>query len=249
MYFKKLNFLLIYNIKHIHKFKMTVAEYSEEYKEFIKNALVNQCISEYKRVVFEMVDVEGGIEEYTKALKCVSHDSPIWEIVFKKVEPIFNFYTELENNLIGINDADNVFYKEDLTFQEYIDERYNMKTLGAYDFETFCKNMQHEGFSNKMKIQYRINQKKNLLKDHIIFIVDLHICPPEQSNFRFQYDFEVCQKMQPQMINALPYFERLHEKNWAIYEIEEGSLFEKSDNAGERSELKALKMIQQTLFV
>jgi hypothetical protein len=228
---------------------MTTAEYSEEYKEFVKNALVNQCISEYKRVVFEMNSVDDGTEEYTKTLQNVLHDSFVWEIVFKKLEPIFNFYTELENNLIGINDADHVFYKEDLTFQQYIDEKYNMKTLGPYDFETFCKNMQYEGFSNKMKIQYRINQKKNLVKDHIVFIVGLHICPPNQNNFRFQYDFEACQQMQPQMVNAVPYFERLQEKGWTIDQIEEGSLFEQSGNAGERSELKALKLIQQTLFV
>jgi hypothetical protein len=228
---------------------MTIAEYSQEYKEFIKNALANQCISEYKRVVFEMVDAEGGTEDYIKAMKSVSRDRTIWEIIFKKLDPIFNFYTELEYDLIGINDADRVFYEEDLTFQDYIDDKYNMKTLGTYDFKTFCKNMQHEDFQNKMKIQYRISQKKSLLKDHIIFIVGLHICPPNPDNFRFQYDFEVCQQMQPRLVNAVPYFERLMEKEWTIEQIEDGSQYEKSDNAGERCELKALKMIQQTLFV
>jgi len=192
-----------------------------------------------------MTDVDGERKNLTNSLKTSLTDSSIWQSVFRKVEPIFKFYSELD-----YEDTDdmmywcknNIFYKENETFQEYIDSLYNMKKLGPYDFATFCKNMQYENFHNKMEIQYRLNKRNNLLKDYIISIAKLHIHP---DNFHF----EEYQQMLPRMINAIPYFEYLAQKEWLIYEIEDGTLFEESHNSGERTELRALKMIQQTLFV
>lgn len=228
--------------------KMTVAQYSKEYKDFIKNALVNQCISEYKRVVFEMTDVDEG--QYTSSVKMLREEKVIWQIVFEKLEPIFKFYSTIEYAEISeIIYKTAVFYKEGQTFQQYIDALYNIKKLGPYDFETFCKNMLHENFQNKMIIQYRINKRNNILKDHIISIVGLHINPVQEDYFQHRYEFEEYQQILPGMINAIPYFEYLAQKGWSIHEIENNVLFEQSDNTGERCELKALKMIQQTLFV
>jgi hypothetical protein len=227
---------------------MTVAQYPKEYKEFIKNALVNQCISEYKRCVFELTAITGG--EYVNNVKMLREEKDVWLIVFRKLEPMFKFYSELEQEKISeIIYKTAVFYNDNQTFQQYIDALYNIKKLGPYDFETFCKNMQHEAFRNKMIIQYRIDKRNNLLKDHIISIVGLHINPADEDDFHNRYEYEEYQQILPGMINAIPYFEYLQEKGWTIDKIEDGTLFEHSDNAGERSELKALKMIQQTLFV
>jgi hypothetical protein len=228
---------------------MTVAQYSKEYKEFIKNALVNQCISEYKRAVFEMPDITGE-GEYVNNVKMLCEEKDVWLIVFRKLEPIFRFYSELEQDKISeIIYKTAIFYNENHTFQQYIDTLYNIKTLGSYDFETFCKNMQHENFRNKMIIQYRIDKRNNILKDHIISIVGLHINPADEDDFHNRYEYEEYQQILPGMINAIPYFEYLSKKGWTIDKIEDGILFEQSSNAGERCELKALKMIQQTLFV
>lgn len=224
---------------------MTVSQYPKEYKDFIKNALVNQCISEYNRIVFETTDVtdEG---EYANNIKMLREEKDVWLIVFRKLEPIFKFYSALECEQISeIIYKTAVFYKEDQTFQQYIDSLYNIKKLGPYDFETFCKNMQHENFRNKMIIQYRIDTRNNLLKDHIISIVGVL----NEKGCKIRYEYQQYQQILPSMINAIPYFEYLAQKSWTIYDIENDVLFEKSDNAGERCELNALKMIQQTLFI
>jgi len=218
---------------------MTIAQYSSEYIEFIKHTLINQCVIEFKREVFEKQP-----QDYKDVLVSSIQDITIWNTVFKKLEPIFNFYTDLEYNYISDNHKIYIFQQQ--TFQEYIDNLINLKTVGPVDYQTFIKNMQNTDFHNKMTIKYRIDMHKNTLKNHLIFIVELYIMETfgHKNYYINEYDEFV-----PTIINAVPYFEYLSEKGWTTQDIENNSLYEHSSNIGERRELKALKQIQQTMFV
>lgn len=43
----------------------------------------------------------------------------------------------------------------DMTFQQYVDEKYNIKTLGAYDYMTFCKKMKEKEFKKELFTKYK----------------------------------------------------------------------------------------------
>lgn len=221
---------------------MTIAQYNMEYIEFIKNTLVNQCIIEFKRTVFENENTDTMNEPlYVDKLLSSLDDSNLWLIVFKKLEPIFNYYLEIEYNQVKYSKP--IFKTK--TFQEYIDELVNIKTIGPADYQRFIQNMKNEDFRGKMERNYEIYSQKNKLKNHLIFVAELHFL---ESIGKMILDDEMKTYL-PIMVNAIPYFEYLTEKKWSIYEIENGWLYEQSSNAGERTELKALKMIQQTMFV
>jgi hypothetical protein len=219
---------------------MTVAQYPSEYIEFIKNTLVNQCIIEYKRAVFE--NSNNNEIDYVESLFQSLSNKNIWQIIFKKLDPIFNFYTDLEYNYIEEDHRKNVFKLK--TFQHYIDSLVNLKTVGPTDYQSFIKNMQNADFRNKMIIKYNIDRRRRLLMNHLIFIVELHIMEIiGQITYESNYS-----EFLPTIINAIPYYEYLSEKGWTIHNIENDSLYEESSNAGERTELKALKQIQNRLF-
>lgn len=221
---------------------MTIAQYNMEYIEFIKNTLVNQCIIEFKRAVYEKENMDTINEPiYVDKLFSSIDDVNLWHIVFKKIEPIFNYYLELEYNEVKYSKP--VFNTK--TFQEYIDELVNIRSIGPADYQRFIQNMKNEDFRSKMKRNYDIYSLKNNLKNHLIFIIELHFL---ESIGKMMLDDEMKTYL-PIMVNAIPYFEYLTEKKWSIYDIENDSLYEQSSNAGERTELKALKMIQQTMFV
>jgi hypothetical protein len=223
---------------------MTTAQYTTEYIDFIKNTLVNQCITEFKRAVFEKEKQDTDEPtEYVDTLFTCMDDLLIWYTVFKKLEPIFNYYVELDYNQIQENISKPIFKTK--TFQEYIDELVSMRTIGPADYQRFIQNMKNEDFRNKMIRNYEIYSQKNRLKNHLIFIVELHFL---ELIGRLIVDNENNTYV-PVMVNAIPYFEYLTEKEWTIQDIENDSIYERSSNSGERTELKALKMIQQTMFV
>jgi hypothetical protein len=41
------------------------------------------------------------------------------------------------------------------TFQYYIDAKYNIKTLGPYDYMAFCKKMREQSFKSKLYEEYQ----------------------------------------------------------------------------------------------
>ena len=64
--------------------------------------------------------------------------------------------------------------QEKPTFQEYIDEKYNIKTLGPYDFIEFYKRIREPKFKEEL---YNTYMKNNTSTSNTTFIPPANLLP------------------------------------------------------------------------
>jgi hypothetical protein len=152
--------------------------------------------------------------------KCEYMDSlETWKAFFKENNFLLLYYYEL---VLRTNDESNYFIvKQPIytknTFQEYVDSKANIITLGPYDYMDFCKKMKEDpGFKEDIQKKYIKNENLKSIKNGIIDKVrnihlsneSFNIIPyyeyiaknkinveqkPEYANFRNNL-FEFCEK-------------------------------------------------------
>ena len=208
--------------------------YSTEYIHFIKTFIINTCYMEYCNQIYEkscLLTAHEIDNDYKTLLESNTTNKDIWEKVFNKNNDLIRYYLHLTTNFQNIlNELNIVQYNQtqlanvyvQKTFQEFIDKIEEQKTQYNHTDNEFLISMKNKNFKDKIIDLYQKESYKNTLKNHLIYIIKLHISK-QLGKTRFltheeQTDIDV-------MINAVPYFEHLSENGWTIEEINLGTIY------------------------
>jgi hypothetical protein len=115
---------------------------------------------------------------------------------------------------------------EQLTFQAFIDNQVNFQTIGYREYQNFIKSMQEPSFKKKMVDKYRLDTELRTLKNHIIYVIHLHLAKHLDCSNMFTDEESADMDI---MINAIPYFEHLAKNYWTIQDIESGLIHQTMD--------------------
>lgn len=127
----------------------------DPYDRFLRNFLVTHAYMEYH--------------------KRANTDVGIYYSLFQPLYPILTYYLER----LGDDYSQIVFEKEipiyaTITFQKYIDETINIKTIGTHDYQRFTENMKDEGFRTNLYRKFEKSMAMRRLKNHLFYILELH---------------------------------------------------------------------------
>jgi len=61
--------------------------------------------------------------------------------------------------------AETLFSRSDKTFQQFVDERWNLERLGPYDYIAFCKMMKTHEFLELVKKDYQNKMKEESIEN------------------------------------------------------------------------------------
>ena len=208
--------------------------YTPEYVHFIKTILVNNCYMEYCNQVYEKLCLLDNIQhDYKTMLESNVANKDIWEKVFNKNHDLVQYYLHLTTNFQNIlneaNTKKTIYNQRQLsdvykqkTFQEYIDKVLDSETEYKSEYQKFTNSMKSKNFKDRMVEIYQTESEKNTLKNHLVYIVKLHISIQLGKS---QYFTEQEQSDIDIMINAVPYFEYLSYNNWTIEDINLGTIY------------------------
>jgi len=207
--------------------------YSQDFIQFIKSTLINTCYMEYCKNVYTVADIES--QNYKYNLLDYKNEKYIWDNVFNNVTDLLTYYLHLSvDHLDILNIQNKVTYSqnrlstiyEQLTFQSFIDDQINFRTVGYREYQSFIKSMKEPSFKNKMVDKYRTYMEIRTLKNHIVYIIGLHLA--RQVDCSTIFTDEESADMDT-MINAIPYFEHLSKNYWTIQDIESGLIHQTMD--------------------
>ena len=237
---------------------MSQQKYNEEYVKFIKTFIANNCFTKYCSVVSEI----EGEELYRTKLMEYKNDEEIWNKIMNEMHTPLKYLTSLyRRTKYGIPIHNINIYKQQ-TFQEYIDSIISLKTVGSYDYQRFIKSMQDENFKNKMVDKYNEQIYTNIIKNYIIYIIQLYLSRKIDSSPMFTdeeyYEMDIS-------IDIIPYIEFLSSRNLGIsnlcgykyddeeYSSENKEEYIKDNNTmeeeyNENLELEIIKYINNTLY-
>ena len=188
---------------------MSQEKYTPEYVKFIKNFIANNCYVKYCLVVAEIENEES----YKRNIMDYKNNEEIWKKVMNKLHIPMKYLTflyKITKYGIPIHNI-NVF--EHKTFQEFIDNTINIKTVGSHEYQRFIQSMQNETFKKKMFEKYNEFVFMNIIKNYIIYIIQLYLSRNNNSSTLFtddEYDeMDIS-------IDIVPYIEYLSKKNLGI---------------------------------
>lgn len=236
--------------------------YSLEYTHFIKTFVINACYMEYCSQIYEkscLLTAHEIDNNYKSLLESSNNDVNIWEKVFDKNHYLIQYYLHLTTNFQNIlcentttyynqNQLANVYLQK--TFQEFVDSIENKKNQYNHKNNKFMISMKNHNFKDKIVELYKTETQKNTLKNHLVYIIKLHISK-QLGKSRFFTDEESDDI--DIMINAVPYFEHLSENGWTIEEINLGTIYHGLDTTPKlylfrTIELRVLQQINKTLL-
>lgn len=238
-----------------------MATYTNDYIHFIKTFLVNACYMEYSKQVYRFGSVirsDSINYDYESDLVTSINDINIWDKVFGKLDPVLQYYVHLFTNYKGVLDltqrwppytpqrlADTYTL---VKFQDYIDERINIKTIGATDYQQFMKNMLLPEFKEKMLQKYTADSIHKMVKNHLIYVVNLHIL---KRLGKLQHVSRKEEEDMDMVMNAVPYFNLLSERGYSIEDIEDDNVSDPLNTTVDELsfyllELRAMKMVNAT---
>jgi len=202
--------------------------YSQEYIHFIKTFLVNACYMEYCKEVYNKIDIIPDYERQTYKYNLLDYKNEkyIWDNVFNKLGDMFMYYLHLSvdhTSILNLHKKENYSQNrlstiyEQVTFQDFIDEHVNFQKIGYREYQNFVKSMKMPDFKNKMIEKYYTDSAVRTLKNHLVYIVNLHIS--KQINIDTMFSDEEINDMDI-IINSIPFFEQLSINNWTIEKIE-----------------------------
>ena len=208
--------------------------YTQEYVHFIKTILINNCYMEYCNQVYEKLYLLNNIEcVYKTMLESNTTDKDIWEKVFNKNHDLVQYYLHLTTNFQNILNEANTekkiynqtqlsdIYKQP-TFQEYVDKILDSETEYESEYQKFTIFMKNKNFKDRMVEIYQTEMHKNTLKNHLVYIIKLHISNQLGKSIYFtdkeKMDLDI-------MINAVPYFEYLSYNGWTMQDINLGMIY------------------------
>jgi hypothetical protein len=190
-----------------------------EFIAFIKNFIVNRCITEC---------VLNAYESNCDNILEFSMDSIMWDKVFQQLSPLIKYYSMLVPDAAYEQNRLATIYAQP-TFQEYVDKKICVDTISTVDYQAFIKNMKNEGFRKALVAQYTVACSKNTLKNHFIYLTNLYFMKELSGHKYFTTEEE---GDMVQVINAIPYFDYVT-KSGVSTDIEK----------------RALQYIQKYLFV
>lgn len=230
---------------------------TNEYIHFIKKFLINRCYVEFCKIVNEK---RHDSNVFTENLIKYKNDENIWNEIFDTNYFILKYYIYLfieeENGFTNWTSTlyqhkqANVYLQE--TFQEYIDKRINMQSIGAYDYQKFILSMKDQTFKNNLIEKYNKNDMERTMKNNLIYITQLYLS--EKTNTSYYFTDEEKEEMDT-CIDVIPYFEYLTKKHISLFEImnyneadEEVEEKKISKEYSKLLEFKTLNLIGKHLF-
>jgi len=185
-------------------------EYKTEYVKFIKTFIANNC---YIKYCLDVTTTDNNEETYRTQLMENKNDVKIWNKIMNEMHIPIKYLTLLyKTTTYGIPIHNITVFKQQ-TFQEYIDSLISLKTVGSYDYQRFIKSMQENSFKNKMIDKYNETIYTNIIKNYIIYIIQLYLSRTTNSSTIFTD--EEYEEMELS-IDLIPYIEFLSSKNLGI---------------------------------
>jgi hypothetical protein len=236
--------------------------YSSEYIHFIKTNIINACYMDYCNQIYEkscLLTAHEIDNDYKTMLESHNNNIEIWEKVFNKNNDLIRYYLHLTTNFQNILNEINIVqynqtqlanvYKQ-TTFQEFIDAIEEQKNQYNETSNKFIISMKNKKFKDKMVELYQTESQKNTLKNHLVYIIKLHISK-QLGKTQFFTDEETDDI--DIMINAVPYFEHISKNGWTIEEINLGTIYHGIDTTPKlylfrTIELRVLQHINKSLL-
>jgi hypothetical protein len=147
---------------------MTDGEYTHEYINFIRAFLINACFMEYSKQIYDHMEENS----FSHNLLDSKDDKYVWDMIFNKHHDLFRYYLNLSSNISYQQNQMTTTYQQ-ISFQDFIDERITFQTVGYREYQRFIKSMQDLSFKGKMVEKYRSDVNSRSLKNHIIYVVML----------------------------------------------------------------------------
>lgn len=155
---------------------MSFSTYNTEYVQFIKNFIVNSCYTRYNVLVNEKTTCENTHKQLLMEYK---NDEDIWKkimddnhIPMKYLSLLFK-KTKYDMPITNVN----VFKQQ--TFQEYIDSLYTIESWGVnhrrYNAQFWESYNYDYNFKKKMNEKYHDAMYINVIKNYIIYIIQLYL--------------------------------------------------------------------------
>jgi len=194
---------------------------SAEYIHFIKTFLINSCYIHYCNEINKLTDPVNDV--LGSNLLYYKNDKTIWDTVFSttNTKDLLKYYIQLSDNMekYDQNRLSNVY--QQTSFQEYIDSMVNFQEIGYREYQKFIRSMQDIKFKNNMFNKYQKNSDMKIVKNHIVYIIQLHLS--KKLNFIGIFSQQEENDMDI-MIDAIPYFNYISENGWSIDQIELGEI-------------------------
>lgn len=205
-----------------------------QFMKFIKQYLCQRLFSKYINYGYTTnnPDEETG---YTELL-CPS----IWNNIFKDEHVILNYYVQLISTYPENTNIDKslpVFTSE--TFQEFIDRRVNINSIGSYHYQEFIKNMKDETFHKNMIQKYEAEQFLHKVKNHLIYIIKLYLLISANPII---YMTEEEASEVDSFLDMTPYFKYMRSNNWEHHT----ECFQ--DELQNKVEADAMKLIYESIY-
>lgn len=209
--------------------------YSTEFIQFIKTYLVNSVYTEYCKEVYSKGDIES--QNFIGDLLDYKNEVYIWDTAFNRVHDLFNYYLHLSvNHMDALNLQNKITYSqnrlsgiyEQVTFQTFIDDQINFQKIGYREYQNFVKSMKDPEFKKKMVNKYNTHIHIRTLKNHIIYVIHLHLA--KQTDYATIFTDEEISDMDT-MVNMIPYFEHMAKNRWSIQDIESGNIHMDTDSS------------------
>ena len=205
-----------------------------EYIRFIKQYLCQRLYTKYIHIGFT-TDIPDEETVYN-VLVCPE----IWRDIFNEEHIILNYYLQLLSNYPDQSITDKTLPVYNIeTFQEYIDRRVNLNTIGSYNYQEFIRNMQDETFHRNMIQKYEADKFLRKVKNHLIYIIKLYIIKCNNPNV-FMTEEEAQQV--DSFLDMTHYFNYMRNNNWDDH----SQCYSESEN--NKVEADAIQKIYETIY-
>jgi len=144
------------------------------------------------------------------------NDKQLWNRVFQKHNSLFLYYLHLTTDYLSILPKQNrVIYTptqtsntyDQITFQEFVDEKVNMQKIGYREYQNFIRSMNDYNFKKKLIEKYRNDTEMITLKNYIIYVIQLHLSK-EINNSEYFTEEELSDM--DISVQPIPFFEYLY---------------------------------------
>jgi hypothetical protein len=205
-----------------------------QYIKFIKQYLCQRLYSKFINIGYtkNMNDEEEIINELL---------SPsIWNDIFKEEYIILKYYLQLisvypdesiTNNSLPVYESE--------TFQEYIDRRVNLQSIGSYQYQEFIKNMKDETFHRNMIKKYEDKEFLHKVKNHLIYVIKLYIKISENPTI---YMTEEESNEIDTFLDMTSFFKYIRSNNW----VDHTQCFQ--EELQNKIEADAMKLIYESIY-
>jgi len=177
------------------------------YTHFIRQFLVHRAYA-------LLIEIESHVQTLEDSIS-----TKVRGILRNQLHDLFQYYVEV---FPLIENTTSVSYEEYLessvpSFQEYVDERFSLETMGSHDYQQFIKNMQDTVFYSRVFGKYQDHFYQEYLADGVIALVEL-LC---KSAVLTDSEKDHLEKALGFAFDLVPYFEYISASGSARSEREE----------------------------